>query len=194
MDLSTISVSDFKAYFYRDFAYLPLWNNTQLYNKNARVYYDITLLFYDCQANGITGNVPADTYPWLNTESAQADSTYNYVQDADITKAFAQAKINLNQALFSSDDNIRIGYLWLVAHYLCIDLRAANGGIAAVGSFPVTSKSVGSVAEAYGIPEAYMKNPLFAQFAQTAYGMKFLSLIMPNLAGNVVAVAGITHP
>lgn len=194
MDLSTISVADFKAYFYRDFPYLAVWDVAQLYNKNSRVYYVTTLLFYDCQANGTIGRIPNAGYPWLNTAEAQADSIYNYIGDIDITKAFAEAQINLNQALFSSDANIRIGYLYLTAHYLCIDLRAANAGLAAIGSFPVTSRSVGSISEAYGIPEAYMSNPMFAQFAQTAYGMKFLSLVMPNLVGNVQAVAGFTKP
>lgn len=194
IDFSTILPSDFKAYFFRDFAYLPIFDISQLYNKGARIYYPITLLFYDCQKNGTSGIIPDGTYPWLNTEAAQTDSTYNYVQDNDISKAFSQAQFNLNQALFSSDANILIAYYWLTAHYLCIDLRAANGGVSAIGSFPISSRSAGSVSEAYGIPESYMKNPLYAQFAQTAYGMKFLSLVMPNLAGNVIGVAGFTHP
>ena len=194
IDLTTITVADFKAYFYRDFAYLPVWDVNQLYNKNNRVYYPNTLLFYDCQANSITGTVPNGLFPWLNTQSAQDDSIYNYIQDQDITKAFAQAQVNLNQGLFASDANILIGYYYLTAHYLAIDLRAANGGIAAIGAFPVNSRSAGSIAEAYGIPESYMKNPLFAQFAQTAYGMKFLSLVQARLVGNVVAVCGFTKP
>lgn len=194
IDLTTITVAQFKAYFYRDFPYLPVWDVSQLYNKNSRIYYPTTLLFYDCQVNGTIATVPSGVSPWLNTPGAMEDNIYNYIQDQDISKAFGQAQVNLNQGLFASDSNTLIGYYYLTAHYLAIDLRAANGGIAAIGAFPVNSRSAGSIAEAYGIPQAYLNNPLYAQFTQTAYGMKFLSLVQARLVGNIVAVVGFTKP
>lgn len=191
MDLSTITVSDFKSFFYRDFPYLPVYDPAQLYNAGTRVYYPTTLLFYLCLVNGTQGVTPG-TNP--NDWSIISDDINNYVQDSDITKAFAEAQILLNQALFGSDTNIRIGYLYLTAHYLCNDLKAAGGGIGAATQFLLNSRTVGSVSESYSIPQAYLDNPSFAFYTNSAYGMKYLSLVLPNLVGNVVAVIGGAHP
>lgn len=131
------------------------------------------------------------------TEPASSEVCSNldsYVFDFDIEKAFGEAKTILNQGLFSDDDSIRIAYLYLSAHYLVVDLRAAQGGVDSSGSFPVSSRSVGSVSESYQIPDAYAQNAQYAFFTTSGYGMKFLSLVIPRLAGNVVAVAGWTHP
>lgn len=192
MDLSTITVADFKALFARDFPYLPVWSNTKLYNAAALVYYDINELFYISKANGNTGNVPTDATKW-DLEAPQSDID-NYVQDSDITKAFAEAKILFNQTLWSSDDNIKIGYLYLTAAYLVNDLRAAMGGISANAFMPLSSRSVGNVSEAYAIPDAFKNNPSYAFLMQSAYGLKYLSLVLPQLVGNVTAAAGDTLP
>ncbi len=153
MDLSTITVSDFKTYFRRDFPYAP-------------------------------------TYATEN-EPENLDS---FVFDSDIEKAFGEAKTILNQGLFGDDDSIRLAYLYLSAHYLVIDLRAAMGGVDSTGSFPVASRSVGSVAESYAIPDAYKDNAQYAFFTTTGYGMKFLSMVIPRLVGNIRTVAGWTLP
>ena len=47
MDLSTITVDDFKALFTRDFPYLNEYDNAELYNAGERIYYTTTKLFYD---------------------------------------------------------------------------------------------------------------------------------------------------
>ncbi len=150
MDLDTITVTDFKTYFRRDFPY---------------------------------ATEPATTNVCANLNA--------YVFDFDIEKAFGEAKTILNQGLFSDDDSIRLAYLYLSAHYLGVDLRAAQGGIDSVGSFPVASRSV---SESYQIPDSYRDNAQYAFFTSSGYGMKFLSMVIPRLVGNVVAVAGWTQP
>lgn len=190
MDLSTITVDDFKAQFRRDFPYLNVYSNTKLYNAGARVYYTPTELFYDCKANGTIAVLPTVTASW----DVVSDSTDNYVQDADITRAFGEATVNFNQAIWGDDATIKMMYLYLSAHYLINDLKAANGGVAASPAFVVTSRKVGNVSEEYGIPGAYLTNPLYAYLSTTPYGLKYLSLIVPRMVGNMVAVCGTTLP
>lgn len=190
MDLNTITVDDFKELFYRDFPYLPNYDNAELYNSGDRVYYATTKLFYDCTINGTTGILPTVTANW----DVVSDDILNYVQDGDITRAFAEAKMNLNQALFSDDANIELGYLYLTAHYLVNDLRAALGGISGSALFPVNSRSVGSVSESYNIPQAYLDNPIYSFYTTSPYGLKFLAMVLPYMVGNVVSVRGWTNP
>jgi hypothetical protein len=123
-----------------------------------------------------------------------SDNVDNYVLDADIEKAFNEAKITFNQSLFSSEENVKIGFLYLTAHYLVNDLRAALKGLSGTAAFPLQSRSVGSVSESYGIPEMYLKNPVYSFYTQSAYGLKYLNLILPQLVGNVVSVMGATRP
>lgn len=190
MDLSLITVADFKELFRRDFAYLPEYSGSELYNAGNRVYYTPTKLFYDCKANGTTGILPTVTASW----DAASDSADDYILDADIERAFAEAKIGLNQALFTSDENIKIGFLYLTAHYLVYDLRAALSGVSGRGAFAVQSRSVGNVSESYGIPQAYLDNPTYQFYTNSPYGLKYLSLVLPLLVGNLISVAGATRP
>lgn len=190
MDLNTITVSDFKAYFRRDFPYLPVYDSSALYNSGARVYYPTTALFYDCKVNGTTGIVPTNTSNW----TAVSDDVDNYIADDDISKAFGEAQMNFNQALFETDDQIRMAYFYLTAHYLAIDIRNSLSGIMANGNFPTQSKTAGSVSESFAIPTAYTANPAYAMLTQTGYGMKYLSLILPQMVGNVGIACGGTLP
>lgn len=116
------------------------------------------------------------------------------VLDADIVKAFGQTNVNLNQNLFSSQEDYTIGYMLLAAHFLVIDLRMASQGIAGAYSWVTTSKSVGSVSEAFQIPERIMNNPEFAMLAQTNYGAKYLQLLLPRLTGQMWNAYGSTRP
>lgn len=115
----------------------------------------------------------------------------SYVMDADITKAFSEAAINFNEGLFGDDDSLRITFLYLAAHYLCIDLQAANQGLGSAGLFPAVSRSVGSVSESYNMPE-WANDPILGYFATTRYGQKYVSLIKPLLIGNVAVYEGAT--
>ena len=133
-------------------------------------------------------------FPYLPADPKSYCEEDSFVLDSDIEKAFTEAKATFNQALFGDDETIRISYLYLTAHYLVVDIRASANGLSATGSFPLNSRSVGNVSESYDIPDAYKKNPQLAYFSSTPYGMKYLSIALPNLVGNVGAVAGWTTP
>lgn len=190
MDLNNITVAMFKAHFRRDFPYLNVWDSQSLYNEGTRVYYESTDLFYDCLVNGTIGTVPTDVNSWR----LASDDTDNYIQDDDITKAFSEAQVMFNQELFGSDAQITLAYMYVVAHYLAIDIRNSKSGIMATGGFPMLSRSAGNVSESYAIPNEYLSSPLFSMFAQTGYGMKYLSLVLPRIIGNVGVVCGGTLP
>lgn len=199
MDLTTITVDDFKALFFRDFPYFSSiqYDPTAVYNTGDEVFFPATNLFYQCNTDVTQGVAPYPppaapaTSPWTKYQ----DDSDNWVQDADITKAFSEAQICFNQTFFNTDPNIQIGYLYMTAHYLVIDLRAAMaGGINASGDFPLASRTVGSVSAGYAVPAAYTENPQLSQYTTTAYGMKYLTMVLPQMVGNIVAVWGGARP
>lgn len=143
MDVSEITIADFKAHFVRDFSY---------------------------------------------------GSTTETVMDADLNKAFAEARANFNQSLFGTDEQLKIAFFYLAAHYLVTDLQNASAGLSGSGLNVVASRSVGSVSESYAIPEQYLKDPILSFISKTGYGQKYLSLVLPLLIGNVQSVAGWTEP
>ena len=189
MDLDTITVDDFKNQFVRDFAYLPVWDNAKTYNTGAEVYYDVNELFYRCLNDGVT-STPVTVADW----EQYSDSIENYVQDADITRAFGEAKLSINQALFSSDAEITLVYLYITAHYLVQDLQTALEGIESTGRYPVNSRSVGSVSESYSIPQRFLDDPMLSYYATTGYGRKYLSFLVPRMIGAVDIAHGATTP
>lgn len=151
MDVSTITVAQFKARFYRDF---------QFYNQ-----------------------VP-------NQENAPLPP-YDLIQDLDIQNAFSDALALFNPGLFCDDATQTNAFLLLTAFCLVQNIKNSDGGTdSSAGSFPVSSRSVGSVSEAYMIPDAYKDSPVLASYTANGYGMKYLQLVLPQLIGNVVAVAG----
>lgn len=192
MDLSTITVQDFKDQFWRVFPFLPEYDNTTLYNSGDRVYYTPTKLFYDCTVNGTTGILPTDTNNW---SIATGVSIEDYVLDSDIENAFAEAQLIFNQSLFDTDANITLGYLYLTAFYLIQDLKAAQGGIGGAGiAGLLNSRSVGNVSESYGIPQSYLDDPMYSFLSANPYGLKFLSMVWSKLRGNIGVVCGATLP
>lgn len=188
MDLNTITVADFKALFFRDFPYLPVWSASTTYNIGDVAYYTNNL-FYKSLINTNT-SLPTDTDDWV----LYPTTIYNYVLDADITKAFSEAKLEFNQGLFSSDADIKLGYLYLAAFFLVNDLQTAKAGVSAVGTGLVKTRSVGSVNESYDTPDWILDNPLYAIYWANRYGQKYLSFIIPLLVGNVGVVEGTTLP
>lgn len=189
MDLSTITPADFKAYFRRDFLYLPVWDDTRTYMADAVVWYSVNEMFYKCLENGTT-ETPTDDTKW----ELVAGDVDDYVLDEDIQKAFAEAQTIFNQALLGTDEQIRIGYMYLTAHYLVNDLRTAMRGIQSTGEQLMSSRSVGSVSESYSIPAAWTDNPIYNFLAKTGYGLKYLSMVLPRMVGNIGTVAGWTNP
>ena len=120
------------------------------------------------------------------------DCLDNYVTDADITKAFTEADISFNPAIFGEDAALKTTFLYLAAHYLVNDLQTAASGVASTGYLPVQSRSVGPVSESYAIPEWMTRDAVLGLYATTRYGQKYLSLIKPLLVGNVVTYEGAT--
>jgi hypothetical protein len=182
MDLTTITYSDFSALFFRDFPYLPVYNSSQTYFSGNEVYYGMN--FWTCSVDGTQGVTPGNGVPqWTITQ----DNINNYVQNQDIQNAFNQAQILLNQALFGTVQQITLGYLYLSAHFLCLNLRAANAGLAGIGAMPVGARSVDGVSETYNIPEKLLRKSTYQTYLQTTYGMTYLAMIQPQLAGNFQA-------
>lgn len=120
------------------------------------------------------------------------DETCDTIADEDLNKAFAEAKINFNQGLWGTQDQLKIAFLYIAAHYLVMDIQASKEGVNSSSAFPVNSRSVGSVSESYQIPEWVSKNAYLAHFASTRYGLKYCSLLKPRLVGNVAVFEGAT--
>jgi len=116
-----------------------------------------------------------------------------HVLDADITKAMAEAKFGFNEALFSSQENFTLAFLYLTAHFLVMDLRASAQGLSGSYSWLTASKAVGSVSESYSIPQRILDNPALSMLTRTNYGAKYVLLIFPLLVGQAFIVCGSTH-
>lgn len=180
-----VTTDDFKNLFTRDFPYLPVYVEGKAYFKDDEVYYAPN--FYKSLTDGNT-TFPTDTTNWALIN----DSGDNYIQDADIMRAFKEASINFNAALFGDDDTAKMVFLYLAAHYLVIDLNNAMNPMS-MGFMGFTqSKSVGSVSESYAVPQWMLNNAILSQYATTGYGRKYLSLIQPYLVGNIIFVPGRT--
>lgn len=119
----------------------------------------------------------------------------DYIIDKDIEKAINEANLSFNENLFnldSSDKYAKIAFFYLVAYYLLIDISNAQLGLNSKFQGLVSSKSVGDVSESYTIPNWILESPVFSQFSQNGYGMKYLSFLAPRLRGNILTVAGAT--
>jgi len=116
----------------------------------------------------------------------------NKVTDADIQKAFDEAKVNFNEGLWTSQDQIKMAFLYMAAHYVVSDIQTAKQGLNSVSTFPTSSRSVGSVSESYTVPDWVTHSKFLSQFANTRYGLKFCSLIRPRLVAGVAVYPGAT--
>ena len=122
------------------------------------------------------------------------DGDLTGITDADIQKAFAEASMNYNSSFFETEDQKKLGFLYLAAHYLVIDIQNSTQGLNGKYEGIMSNKSVGSVSVGYQIPDWVTSSPIYSLLSQSKYGMKYLSLIIPQLVGNVVSVRGATHP
>lgn len=129
--------------------------------------------------------------PYEST-TPRPDCCPEYVTDQDLNKAFIEAKVNFNDALFSDDDQLRTTFLYLAAHYLVNDLQTAVNGAGSTGFFPVASRSVGPISESYAMPAWVTNDPVLGSYTTTRYGQKYLSLIKPLMIGNVTVYQGAT--
>ena len=134
-------------------------------------------------------------FPYLPDDwQTKTDNELDYILDKDITKAFDETQVVFNQALLGTDEEITLGYLYLSAHYLCLDYQAAVGGISGKSSFNTAAKTVGSVSETFDIPTAYKDDPQLNFYTKTPYGIKYLSLVQSGLVGNMSVLVGATLP
>lgn len=190
MDLSLITVQDFKDLFFRDFFYNPIYSSNKYYKVGDIAYYVTNETYYESILAG-TNHIPTDVLYW---KVAVGESLEDYVLDLDITKAFTESKQMFNQALFVSDETVELGYLYLSAHFLAYDLRTSKQGVNSLGSFNTERRRVGNVEEQYYIPKKLVDNPIYSFYTKTGYGMKYLNMVLPKLTGNMALLEGTTTP
>lgn len=191
--LDAITPDQFRGYFSRDFRYLPTYDNTKTYFLNNIVYLLSTDTYYKCIVTSVSGVSPeTDATKWTPYNIG----TTQYILDADITKAFNQAKAFIAPEIFGDDpvQTLQDAFMYISAHYLCLDMQMAKAGVNSQGSAILNSKSVGSVSVGMAIPEAYLKNPQWGYFAQTMYGQKYLSYVFPRIVGRFGIAFGATQP
>lgn len=180
----TVTVEQFKKYFFRDFPFLPLYEENKSYWKDDVVYYTDEN-FYQSLIDDNTA-LPTDTASWKKIKG----DIYNYVTDTDIERAMSQAYLNRNPR-FGADDEERINiYLHLIAFYLVMDIQNASGGINSSYTGLVASKSVDGVSESYNFPQWMVNSPIYSLYSQNGYGMKYLSLILPYMSVTVIFSRG----
>lgn len=182
---STVTVEQFKEYYFRDFPFLPYYVPYKVYGLDDVVFYDEN--FYK-SLTADNSSDPTDTTKWQVTSGDK----YSYVTDEDISKAMTQAQINANER-FGNNCNEKIYiFLHLVAFYLVMDLKNASAGINSAYAGLVASKSVGDVSESYNFPQWVINSPLYSIYSQNGYGMKYLSLIVPYLSVTILFSTGRT--
>lgn len=185
--IDNITVEGFLNLFKSDFApyLLPTYVEGKAYFIDDVVYVEPN--FYISLTNGNT-TAPTDPTNW----ELYNDSTDNYIQDADILRAFNEAKINFNESFWKDDETAEMVFYYLAAHYLVIDLTNRQSPLLLGYKGLTQSKSVGSVSESYAIPQWMLNNQILGSYAQTGYGRKYLSLIQPYLVGNIILSPGRT--
>lgn len=116
------------------------------------------------------------------------------ILDQDITSAFMSTNFNINQGLFCSQSDYTLGYLYLSAHYMVMNLRASTQGMNGQYNFLQVSKGAGSINESFSIPQMILDNPLWSMYTKTNYGMYYIQLLYPQLAGQMWVAYGTTLP
>jgi hypothetical protein len=185
--IQALTPEDFKEQFWRDFNFVSTWLIGTTYNTGDQVFYDVSRKFYQCLNDGVVGTLPTVITDWKEISNA------GLVSDLDITNAYAEACVTFNDSLFTSDDDMVLGYLYLAAHYLVNDLNAGGVEGGAAGGL-VNSRSVGNVSESYTIPQWQLDSPIYGFYTKSSYGLKYLNMILPRLAGNIGTVEGCTTP
>ena len=181
--IDNVTVEDFKTLFVRDFPYLPLYEEGKAYFKDDIVYVEPN--FYKSLTDGNL-SATTDTDNWQLTN----ESLDNYISDSDIERAFTEARINFNPNLFTDDETAIMVFCYLTAHYLVIDLNNAQNPLALGAMGFIQSKSVGSVSVSYGVPQWALNDISYGLYAQTGYGLKYLSLIIPYTKGAIIYTSG----
>lgn len=180
----TVTIEQFKEYFFRDFPFLNYYDGFKAYKLNAEVYDEETDTFYKSL-------IVNNTEDLTNIEAWQVidDDKYNYITNEDIQKAMSQAIINAK--IYSDDCNEnRNIYLHLIAFYLVVDLKNSSQGVNSSFIGTLSGKHVGDVSENYAIPVWMSNDPMYSMYGQNGYGLKYLSLIAPYLACTILFSRG----
>lgn len=120
------------------------------------------------------------------------------ITDADIANAMTDAMAVFNPGLFSVADGW-LGFLYVTAHYLRLNIEASGGlqaepeglGVENQAEQVLTGKGVTGVNANYVDPPDFVKKtPLLLQLWLTTYGQKYVAMVQPKLVGNVGIVAG----
>lgn len=120
-------------------------------------------------------------------------TTPDTVMDQDISLALNNTAINFNPGQWSSQIAYTEGWLLLSAHMLVTNLRSSSQGIAGGYTWLENTKAANTISAGYAIPQRILDNPTFAMYTKTSYGAKYLELLLPQLAGQMFCVRGITH-
>lgn len=115
-----------------------------------------------------------------------------HVLDSDLTRASAEVSASINEGLFPSQEVFDIGFNYLTAHNLVVNIRNSTAGLSGQYEWAQASKSVGSVSVGLAIPQDILNDPQFAWLTQTTYGAKYLEMVYPLLKGLMFAVEGST--
>lgn len=185
------TVSDFKSYFPRDFAYLPNpWDVLLTYNIGDKVYYATTQLYYQCKNNSVD-SVPTTTTDWdlLNI------NVLDYVQDSDISKALVEVSISINQNNFGDQTTYSMAYEYFTAHKLCLNLKNEKKGLNSSYTWLLNSQAVADISGSYSLPPKLVDSILFSTYGQTYYGVRYLEIVYPLLRARAnFGVRGTTLP
>ena len=122
------------------------------------------------------------------------DSDLNNVTDVDIQNGINLAQFNVNQALFPTQAQFSTAFLYLAAHYMIETILAGSEGVDSQYNWLTQAKSVADISESFVIPERIKKDPMLASFGRTRYGMIYLSIICPQLVGNIMPTHRVTMP
>lgn len=118
----------------------------------------------------------------------------SYVQNNDIQRAIDEANLEFNQDIFPNDNLKKNAFLYLTAHTLVMNLRASAQGISGNYDWLSTSKGVGSVSTSYSIPDEVSRDPLYAIYAKTSYGIKYFQKIYSLRGVTIFTASGATLP
>jgi hypothetical protein len=122
------------------------------------------------------------------------DTDLSKVTDVDIQNGINLSQFNINQALFPTQSMFSTAFLYLAAHYMVETILAGTEGLDTQYNWLTQAKSVDGVSETYVIPERIKKDPMLSNFARTRYGAIYLSIISPQLVGNIMPTHRQTLP
>ena len=120
------------------------------------------------------------------------------VRDKDINRSLEEADSLFNSILWATNEELKTSFLYLTAHFLVLSLQMAGGlktknrsaGAKNRGGGVVQSKGVGSVSVSYAVPSYVTNDPTLSQLLRTDYGMRYVQLLAPRLAGNINIAKG----